>query len=59
MDDDVVLITASESSKEELVQLIKRFGAYLTFKMSNLFSMVLFLFPLLNFLNIFEYFSRI
>lgn len=28
----------AESSKEELVQLIKRFGAYLTVKMSNLFS---------------------
>ncbi|KDP25866.1 hypothetical protein JCGZ_22896 [Jatropha curcas] len=27
----------AESSKEELVQLIKRFGAYITFKMSNLF----------------------
>lgn len=27
----------AESSKEELVQLIKRFGAYLTVKMSNLF----------------------
>ncbi|XP_062106165.1 peroxisome biogenesis protein 22 [Humulus lupulus] len=28
----------AESSKEELVQLIKRFGAYLTVKMSNIFS---------------------
>lgn len=28
----------AESSKEELLQLIKRFGAYLTVKMSNLFS---------------------
>ncbi|EXC23141.1 hypothetical protein L484_018272 [Morus notabilis] len=28
----------AESSKEELVQLIKRFGAFLTVKMSNLFS---------------------
>ncbi|KAK1569005.1 hypothetical protein Q3G72_031568 [Acer saccharum] len=26
------------SSKEDVIQLIKRFGAYLTFKMSNLFS---------------------
>jgi hypothetical protein len=26
----------AESSKEELVQLIKRFGAYLTVKISNL-----------------------
>lgn len=29
---------AAESSKEELVQLIKRFGAFLTVKMTNLFS---------------------
>ncbi|KAI9177015.1 hypothetical protein LWI28_009893 [Acer negundo] len=28
----------SSSSKEDVIQLIKRFGAYLTFKMSNLFS---------------------
>ncbi|XP_010240961.1 PREDICTED: peroxisome biogenesis protein 22-like isoform X2 [Nelumbo nucifera] len=28
----------NDSSKEELVQLLKRFGAYLTVKMSNLFS---------------------
>ncbi|XP_065876712.1 peroxisome biogenesis protein 22 [Euphorbia lathyris] len=28
----------AESSKEELLQLIKRFGAYITVKMSNLFS---------------------
>lgn len=31
----------AESSKEDLVQLIKRFGAYLTLKMSNLFSISL------------------
>ncbi|XP_071723210.1 peroxisome biogenesis protein 22 [Rutidosis leptorrhynchoides] len=31
----------TSSSKEELVQLIKRFGAYLTIKMSNLFSISL------------------
>lgn len=38
-DDDVYSGSAmAESSKEELVQLIKRFGAYLTVKMSNLFS---------------------
>ncbi|OVA10915.1 hypothetical protein BVC80_8751g7 [Macleaya cordata] len=30
-----------DSSKEELIQLLKRFGAYLTVKMSNLFSMSL------------------
>lgn len=29
----------ADSSKEELVQLIKKFGAYLTVKMSNLFSL--------------------
>lgn len=28
----------ADTSKDELVQLIKRFGAYLTFKFSNLFS---------------------
>lgn len=32
---------AAESSKEELVRLIKKFGAYLTVKMSNLFSISL------------------
>lgn len=32
---------AAESSKEELVRLIKKFGAYLTLKMSNLFSISL------------------
>ncbi|XP_050206948.1 peroxisome biogenesis protein 22 [Mercurialis annua] len=31
-------MAAAESSKEELIQLIKRFGAYVTLKMSNLFS---------------------
>ncbi|KAJ8749268.1 hypothetical protein K2173_018748 [Erythroxylum novogranatense] len=31
----------AESSKEEIFQLIKRFGAYLTIKMSNLFSISL------------------
>ncbi|XP_050381987.1 peroxisome biogenesis protein 22 [Argentina anserina] len=30
----------ADSSKEELLQLIKRFGAYLTVKMSNLFSSI-------------------
>ncbi|KAJ4729995.1 Peroxisome biogenesis protein 22 [Melia azedarach] len=30
--------SSSLSSKEDLIQLIKRFGAYLTVKMSNLFS---------------------
>jgi hypothetical protein len=29
-------LAMAESSKEELVQLIKRFGAYLTVKISNL-----------------------
>lgn len=28
----------AEASKDELLQLIKRFGAYLTVKFSNLFS---------------------
>ncbi|KAK6919395.1 hypothetical protein RJ641_015299 [Dillenia turbinata] len=31
----------AETTKDELVQLIKRFGAYLTLKMSNLFSISL------------------
>jgi hypothetical protein len=29
---------ATETSKDELLQLVKRFSAYLTVKMSNLFS---------------------
>lgn len=35
------LSSSSLSSKEDLIQLIKRFGAYLTVKMSNLFSISL------------------
>lgn len=31
----------AEASKDELLQLIKRFGAYITFKFSSLFSTTL------------------
>lgn len=49
----------TESSKEELLQLIKRFGAYLTVKMSSIFPISLHNLVLTSFSSFFSYLVKI